>query len=122
MGGRAAVPTRLTEQWACIVVGAGSAGAVVAARLSEDQDTTVLLLDAGPDWRAAECPVGLRSGAITYGWDITSPQVVPPDFIWPDQFARRVPGRPPTLYRRGRGLGGSSTINGCYAIRPPMAE
>jgi choline dehydrogenase len=90
-----------------VIVGAGSAGCVLAARLSEDPDVKVLLLESGPPdvKENIHVPLGyLQLGATDVDWDYHSA---------PEQHCG---GRRITL-PRGRVLGGSSSINAMIYIR-----
>ncbi len=104
----------MADRFDVVIVGAGSAGAIMAARLSEDPARRVLLLEGGRDWRAAEAPDAMRSANPLR---IILPPELQAEWQYPGLMARRTRVQAPKLYWRGRGLGGSSAVNGQIAIR-----
>lgn len=104
--------------WDLVVVGAGSAGSVVATRAVQ-AGYRVLLLEAGRDLRADQLPAAWRMPNPLLA--LRDPEATA-EFIWPDLAAQRTERQQPSVYWRGRGVGGSSLINGQIAIRPPMED
>ncbi|MGO4317916.1 choline dehydrogenase [Agrobacterium sp. MCAB5] len=98
----------MLKEYDFIVVGGGSAGCALAARLSEDHSVSVLLIEAGPDaspWQI-RMPLAVDSllTSTKYNWGFES------------QAEKGLNGRTMS-HPRGRVIGGSSAINGMVYTR-----
>ncbi|RAO74292.1 uncharacterized protein BHQ10_010304 [Talaromyces amestolkiae] len=109
-----------SREFTHIVVGAGSAGCVVTARIAENQNFNVLLIEAGPDYDPAKqsLPLGVQNARRVPMKGQS--EVFDPRLDW--NLVVDIPGGRSMLVPQGKVMGGGSSINGGTALRSTSAD
>ncbi len=98
------------------MIGAGSAGAIIASRLSEDSAASVVLIEAGPDYPyLEELPDELKHAFATASYATAH------GHLW-GYVGRASMQQPPMPFPRGKVTGGTSSINGALFLRGLRAD
>lgn len=108
----------MTEKYDVVIVGGGAAGCIVAARLSEDPERTVLLLEAGADYAPGTTPDAVLD--ITYVPVRGHAPSYDPDHDW--GLIAHGSGGASISVPQGRLIGGSAAINGAISLRGASAD
>ena len=99
------------DSYTHIIIGAGSSGCVVAARLASNPENTVLLIEAGPNYEhEADLPVDISDASVpsqrAHDWGMTATGT----------------GDRSLSMIRGKVVGGSSAVNACIALRAEPSD
>jgi choline dehydrogenase len=108
--------TSIASSYDFVIAGGGVAGMVIANRLSEDANTSVLVLEAGGTGDDVSASIDIPA-------DTYYATLLGSDFNWGyHTIPQPKAGNIPLSWPRGKGLGGSSAINGLYLVRPSQLE
>ncbi len=104
----------IAQRYDFIVVGGGTAGCIMAARLSERASKQVLLIEAGEDTPPDRTPADID--------DIFPRSTANPAHLWQGLKATVKAGQAPRPYPQGKVMGGGSSVNGLVALRGQKSD